>query len=128
MRFGATGRSRREGVYGGWRSSRLPAFRIVRDVLLPGAGDAERVGRDVVGDHATRSGVCAIADFDRRDERGVHAGLDIGPDLSAVLFAPVVVGGDVARADVRVLADVGVTDVGEMRDLRPAADRRVLDL
>src|SRR3954464_5112228 len=101
MRFWATGRSRREGVYGGWRSSRLPAFRIVRDVLLPGAGDAERVLRDVLGDHATRSGVCAVADFDRRDERGVHARPHVGPDRSAVLLAAVVVGRDVARADVR---------------------------
>src|SRR3954447_23629297 len=117
MRFWATGRSRREGVYGGRRSSRLPAFRIVRDVLLPGAGDAERVRRDVLGDHATRSRVRAIADFDRGHERRVDAGLDIGPDPGPMLLAAVVVGRDVAGADVGVLSDIGVTDVGQVRDL-----------
>src|SRR4051794_9458866 len=109
-----TRRSRRGGVYGGRRSSRLPALRIVRDVLLPGAGDAERVGRDVLGDDATRCRPRAIADFDGRDERRVHGGLDVGPDRGAMLVPAVVVGGDVAGADVRVLADVGVADVGQV--------------
>ena len=36
--------------------------------------------------------------------------------------------GHVRRGDVRVLADVGVTDVGQMRHLRPRADPRLLDL
>src|SRR3954451_13987287 len=102
MRFGATGRSRREGVYGGLRSSRLPALRIVRDVLLPGSGDAERVGRDVLGDDATRCRPGAIPDFDGGHEGGVDARLDVVADRRAVLVLAVVVGGDVARADVRV--------------------------
>src|SRR5918992_2058655 len=38
------------------------------------------------------------------------------------------IGGDVAGADVRLVADLGVTDVGEMRNLRPFAEARVLDL
>src|SRR3954463_6651496 len=104
MRFGATGRSRPEGVYVGSRSSRFAAIRIVRDVALTGAGDAERVRRNVLGDHATRSGVRAIADRDRRDERRVDTRPDVGADRRAVLVAAVVVGRDVARADVRVLA------------------------
>src|SRR4051812_6338042 len=116
MRFGATGRSRHEEVYGGWRSSRLAAFRIVRDVRLSGAGDAQCVLGDVLRDDAAGSGVRPVADLDGRDERRVHTGSPIGPDLGPMLLAPVVVGGDVARADVRVLADVGVTDVRQVRD------------
>src|SRR5436190_3094374 len=38
------------------------------------------------------------------------------------------VGGDVAGGDVRVFADLGVTDVREVRDLRAGADLGVLDL
>src|SRR3954454_8826904 len=109
-----TRRSRRGGVYGGWRSSRLPALRIIRDVRLPRAGDAERVGRDVLGDDATRSRVGAIPDFHGGHEGRVDGGLHVGSDRRAVLVLPVVVGGDVAGADVRVLADVGVADVGEV--------------
>src|SRR4051794_6931293 len=123
-----TRRSRRGAVYGGWRSSRLPALRIIRDVRLAGAGDSERVGRNVLGDDATRRRPGAIADFHRGDERGVDRSLDVGPDLGAVLALAVVVRGDVAGADVGVLAHVGVADVGQVRDLGAAADRRVLDL
>src|SRR3954451_25460554 len=128
MRYGATRHSRRGGVYGGWRSSRLATVRIVRDVLLTGAGHAEGVRRNVLGDDAARCRPRAIPDLDRRDERGVHARPHVRADLRAVLGLAVVVGGDVARADVRVLADVAVADVGQVRDLRAAADRRVLDL
>src|SRR4051812_34947393 len=102
MRCGATRYSRRGGVYEVRRSSRLPALRIIRDVRLAGAGDAERVGRDVLGYDATRSGVRAVADLHRRDERRVDARSHIGPDRGAVLFPAVVVGRDVAGADVRV--------------------------
>src|SRR3954452_269907 len=128
MPSGVTRRSRRGAVYGGWRSSRLPALRIIRDVLLAGAGDSERVGRNILGYDATRRGPGAIADFDGRHERRVHRGLDVRADRRAVLALAVVVGGDVAGADVRVLADVRVADVRQVRDLRAAADGRVLDL
>src|SRR5436190_1154427 len=62
------------------------------------------------------------------DEGRVDARVDAGPDRRAVLVAAVVVGGDVAGGDVAVLADVGVADVGEVRDLRARADLGVLDL
>src|SRR4051794_8750563 len=122
MPSGMTRRSRRGAVYAGWRSSRLPALRIIRDVRLAGAGDPERVGRNVLGYDATRRRPGAIADLHGGDERRVDRGLDLGPDRGAVLALAVVVGGDVAGADVRVLADVGVADVGQVRDLRAAAD------
>src|SRR5215204_1714203 len=128
MRGEMTRHSRRGGVYAPLRSSRLPPLRIIRDVRLAGAGDAECVRGNVLGDDATRCGERAIAHFDRRDERRVHAGPHVGPDRRAVLLDAVVVRGDVARADVRVLADVRVADVAQVRDLRPTADVRVLDL
>src|SRR5581483_1081646 len=39
-----------------------------------------------------------------------------------------VVGGDVAGCDVRVLADLGVAEIREVRHLRTGADARVLHL
>ena len=84
--------------------------------------------RDVVGDHAARSGVGPVADCDRRDEGRVDARLDARADRRAVLADPVVVGGEVAGADVRALPDVRVADVGQVRHLRAGADLGVLDL
>ena len=52
------------------------------------------------------------------DLRAELAGAELGP----------VVGRDRTRADVRLLAHVGVADVGQVRDLRADADARVLDL
>src|SRR4029079_4949426 len=49
-------------------------------------------------------------------------------DRGALLPLSIVVGGDVACTDVRVLADLRIADVGEVRHLGPRTDRRVLDL
>ena len=54
--------------------------------------------------------------------------LHAGADRRAVLVDAVVVGGDRGGAEVRALADVGVADVGEVRDLGARADVGVLDL
>src|SRR4029079_7790450 len=101
---------------------------IALDVRLAGASDAEGVGGDVVGDHGAGSGPRPISDRNGGDEDSVAGGADITPDRGALLLRAIVVGGDVACSDVRVLADLGVPDVGEVRDLGPLADRRVLDL
>src|SRR5438093_754697 len=60
----------------------------------------ERAGGDVAGDHRAGPGVGAVAELDRRHEHGVRPGAGVGPDLGAVLLAPVVVGGDGAGNDV----------------------------
>ena len=112
----STGRLRRRSAY----SSTL---------RLALARHAQRPGRDVVGDHdraGRRPG--AVADLDRRDEGGVDAAADVGADRRAVLGEAVVVGGDGARAEVGALPHVGVADVGQVRNLGPRADVRVLDL
>src|SRR5215207_5199130 len=110
------------GVYDeSWTASGpspLLAVGVPLDVALPRAGDAERLGRDVLRDHATRSRVRVIAHGHGGDEGGVDARAHPAPDRRSVLVAAVVVGGDVAGADVGVLADVGVADVGQVRHLR----------
>ena len=82
----------------------------------------------VVGDHRACARVRAVAETDRRDEHRVDADECAGADRRAVLVLAVVVGGDRSGADVGPLADVGIADVGQVRDLRAGADVRVLDL
>ena len=95
---------------------------------LTGTGDAEGVRGDVVGDHGASCGPRPISDRHGRDEDSVAGRADITPDRGSLLPLPIVVGGDVARSDVRVGADLRVADVREVRDLGALADRRVLDL
>src|SRR5271165_2851411 len=75
---------------------------------LPAARDGERVRRDILGDHAAGGDDRAVADRNRRDERGVRADEGPRPDRSAVLGMAVVIAGDGARADIRPLSDRGV--------------------
>src|SRR5947209_5551530 len=105
-----------------------PAAGVAGDVGLALAGDAQRLGGDVLGDHRARAGVGVVADGNRGHEGHVHAGVHARADLGAVLGGAVVVGGDGAGPQVGVGADVGVAHVGQMRDLGPGADVRVLDL
>ncbi|VWX51967.1 conserved hypothetical protein [Micrococcus luteus] len=85
-------------------------------------------GRDVVADHRAGTGVGAVAHRDRGREHRVRAGAHVGPDHGAVLGDAVVVGGDVAAADVGVLADLGVPGVAQVGELGAAAHGHVLGL
>ena len=96
---------------------------VALDVRLALAGDPERAGRHVLRDRRVRRREGVVAERHRRDERRVDARVHAIADRRAVLVDAVVVGGDRRGAEVRVLADVGVADVGEVRDL-PAARRR----
>src|SRR3954469_11031843 len=104
------------------------AVGVALDVGLARAGDPEGAVGDVLVDDGAGAGVGAVADGDGGDEGDVDAGLHAGADGRAVLTAAVVVGGDGRRAEVRAGPDVGVADVGEVRDLRALADVGVLDL
>src|SRR5438094_889571 len=53
---------------------------ISLDVLLAGAGDAKRVGGDVVGDHGACSSPRAVSDRHGRDEHSVAGGADVAAD------------------------------------------------
>src|SRR5262249_1090746 len=100
-------------------------------VLLALAGHGERIRGHVPGDRRSCGDPCSVSHFDWRDE-GI---VDPGPDVPADLRLPLrnawpvsEVRGDRAGADVRVLADLGVPDVGQVRHLRPWPDCGVLDL
>src|SRR4051794_4775260 len=100
------------------------------DVSLARAGDAEgRLGH-VLGDHRAGRGVGVVAQLDGRHEGGVHARLDAlaQPRAGLALRPGVVVRRNGGGAEVGLLADVGVPDVGEMRDLRLRSHVGVLDL
>src|SRR5437588_2099456 len=92
---------------------------------------SERFGRDIFCYVRPARNPCFVPDLDRGLEPIVDAGPDVPADLRPRLRPPRlvrVVGRDVARGDIRVLADLGVADVGEVRHLRASADLRVLDL
>src|SRR5438105_13522196 len=85
----------------------------------------ERSGGDIICDDRTRRNPSVVANADRSIERIVDAGPDVAPDAGRALgFARLVreVRGDVPGGDVRILADLGVADVGEVRHLRPRPD------
>ena len=82
----------------------------------------QRAGRHIFAHHGARAGVGAVADRHRRDEHRVGSGPDVGADRGPALVLSVVVDEHARRADVAVLADVGVTDVGQVRHLRACAD------
>ena len=98
------------------------------DVALGPTGHGQRARRHVLLQDGARPGVGAVADGDRRDELRVGAGADVRADHRAVLAHAVVVDERRAGADVGVLADRGVADVGQVRHLRALADLGVLDL
>ena len=107
---------------------------ILARLRARGAGIARRdaldepARRHVVGHDRTRTGLGSVAELDRRDQRRVDARVHAVADLGPVLVDAVVVRGDRARAEVRVGADLGVADVGEVRHLRALADLGVLHL
>src|SRR5436305_8465430 len=116
----------------GVRIPLLATFAVALDVSLLGPSHPGRPRqgprRHVLADHRAGRRVRIVTHADRRHEGRVHAGFDPRADGRAVLALAVVVGGDRRRAEVRVLAHVGVTDVGEVGHLGAAADLGVLDL
>src|SRR3954447_21200072 len=94
-----------------------PAFLCFLTRREPG----ERSGRDIIGDDRAARNPSIVANLDGRIEDIVDAGpdgvADLRPGLREALLV-LEIGGDAPGADVRVLADLGVPDVGEMRHLR----------
>src|SRR3954464_5182633 len=100
-------------------------------VLLPRAGDRECVGRDVLRYHRSCSDPCTVSDRHGCDEAILDRGPDVAADRGAALGLTRLVrevGGDRPGTHVRVLPDVGVPDVREVRHLCAIPDLRVLDL
>src|SRR4029453_3117679 len=104
-----------------------PAF--LRDLAWREACQGAR--RNIFGNDCTGRKPSIVANLDRRIERIVDAGPDVAPDargrlrLTGLVFE---VRSDVAGGDVRILTDLRVPDVGEVRDLRVRADRGFLHL
>ena len=89
-------------------------------VLLACARDGQRVGGHVLRDRRSSCRPCSVSDLDRRDEAILDPDPDVVADPGAAFrHARLVreVCGDRAGPDVRVLAHLGITDVGEVRDL-----------
>src|SRR5436189_278332 len=98
---------------------------------LPGWKPCQRFGRDVICYVRPARDPCVVPDLDRGLEPIVNTGPDVTPDLRPTLRPARlmrVIRGDRPGADVCVLADLRVADVGEVRHLRAGADLRVLDL
>src|SRR5690349_2283335 len=91
---------------------------------------SERFGRDIFCYVRPARNPCIVPDLDRGLEAIVNPGPDVAPDFRPGLAVPVVgvVGSDVPRGDVRILADLGVADVRQVGHLRARPDVRVLDL
>src|SRR6266540_3346423 len=102
---------------------------LFRDLLR--REPSKRFGRDIFCYVRPARNPCIVSDLDRGLEAIVNPGPDVAADLRPLLRAARLVGEvgrDVPGSDVRVLADLGVADVGEVRHLRPGAELRVLDL
>ena len=97
-------------------------------LLLRAARQRQGIGRDVLGDDAARADIGALADLDRRHQRGVGADKGAGADLGAMLVEAVIVAGDGAGADISARADAGIADISEVVNLGALADLRLLDL
>src|SRR5438552_17535784 len=91
----------------------------------------ERSGGDIICDDRSRRNPSVVANADRSIERIVDTGPDVAADPGRALGLPLLmreIGGDVAGGDVRILADLGVADVREVRHLRAGADAGLLEL
>src|SRR3979411_1334587 len=76
---------------------------------------------DIICDDRTRRNPSIVANVHRCTERIVDTGPDVAPDPGLPLRSAWLVGEvgrNVAGRDVRVLADLGVPDIREVRDLR----------
>src|SRR5437763_12151736 len=102
---------------------------LFRDLLRWETG--ERFGRDIFCYVRPTRNPCVVPDLDRGLEPIVDAGPDVAADLRPGFRAARLVrevGGDVAGGHVRVLADLGVADVGEVGHFRARPELGVLDL
>src|SRR5207253_8806969 len=97
--------------------------------LLARREPGERSGGDIICDDRTRRNPSVVANVDRSIEHIVDTGPDVAADPSRALRQTRLVrevGRDVARRDVRILPDLRVPDVGELRNLGAGTDACLL--
>src|SRR6266850_7607553 len=102
----------------------LPA----RNGHLLGAREGQLARGSVLGERRSGTERRAPTHAHRRDKLRVRADENIILDDSAVLVGPIVIAHYGAGADVDVLADLAVADVGKMVGLGAGADVARLDL
>src|SRR5947209_33353 len=106
-------------------SGLAPTGCISLPVLLPRPCERKCFGRDVFRDNRTSGDPSPIPDLDGCDEAIVDTGPDVAADRRAALRRARLmreVGGDRACAHVRIVADVRIADVRQMRHFRAVAD------
>src|ERR1700731_4473121 len=107
-----------------WTLAPHPAL----DVALRSRRHRQRPRRDVVAHHRAGARVGPVADGHRGHEHGVRPGAHVRADGGAPLGFAVVVDENAGGADIAVLADVGVADVRQVRNLGARPDDGVLGL
>src|SRR6266540_684191 len=86
----------------------------------------QRPGRNVLGDGRAGRRLRPITDGEGRNQHGIRSDEGAVTHDGAVLVLAVVVDEHRAGADVDVLADLGVADVGEVRHLAATPDAGLL--
>src|SRR5919197_3861070 len=107
----------------------LSTVALLDDLALP--RDRKRSRREVLRDGRSCSDPSIVANLHGRNKDIVAAGMDVASDHGSLLPRPElrpVVRGDRARCDVRILTDVGVADVRQVRHFRSLPNAGVLDL
>jgi len=102
--------------------------RPVALVGLTAAGDAEGVGGDILRDHAAGGDICSLTDRDRCNQSGVTA--DKGAVLHGglMLLHPVKVDRCRAAAEIAVVSDQRIAEIGQVRCPGVITDLRIFDL
>ncbi len=82
---------------------------------------SQGIGRYVFGNARSRADVCALANSDRRHQRGIAADEGSVFNRRSVLVDAIVIAGDGARPDVHAFTNFGVAQIGEVVGLRTFA-------
>src|SRR6478672_4799749 len=111
----------------GWSSMLVVDVPFLRQLARSKAREGAR--RHVIRDDRADRDPSVVAYFKRSNEGIVDTGPDVAADFRPPFGPPRlmrIVGRDPAGADVRLRADLGVADVGQVRHLCPFSDSRVL--
>ena len=81
-----------------------------------------------MSDDRSRTAGDTVPHIDRRDEQIAGADMHVGTNMGVVLVHTIVVSGDGAASDVRVLAEIGIAHIAQMGHLTAIADVRLLHL
>src|SRR5947209_13316210 len=100
----------------------------IRLVDLTAAAKCQRARRHIVGDHRARAHIGVGADLDGGHQSRIRADEGALADFGAVFALTIVIAEDGPRPDVCSVADVPLTDVGEVIGLRAPSDLGVLHL